>query len=127
MSMVPATHASGLTDSTMRQGQSMAVPRDLLQMSRKWELDADRLAASKMSAAGYDPEALERYIDREQASNDKGPGSVLSPLPRPAERLEAIHAVISKLPPQTYPPHEGLDKVQQEVRRLNASAPPARR
>jgi hypothetical protein len=43
-----------------------------------------------MSAAGYDPEALARCIDREPASSDKGPGSVFSPLPRLAGRLEAI-------------------------------------
>jgi predicted Zn-dependent protease len=126
ISMEASAHASGSTDSAVRQGRSMAVPLELLQMRRKSELDADRLAASKMPAAGYDPEALARYIDREQASDDSQTGSVLSPLPRPAERLEAIHAVIGKLPPQAYPPHEGLDKVQEEVRRLTASAPPAK-
>jgi predicted Zn-dependent protease len=125
ISMAAAGHTSGWTDSTVRQGQSMAGPLGLLQTRREWELDADRLAASKMAAAGYDPEALARYIDREQAPYDRETGAVLSPLPRRAERLEAIHAVIGKLPPQAYPPHEGLDKVQEEVRRLTASAPPA--
>jgi len=116
VSMEAAAHASG--------GKSMAVPLDFLQMRRQAELDADRLAVTKMPAAGYDPEALARYLDREQASYDRQTGSVFSPLPPRAQRLEAIRAVIAKLPAQTYPPHEGLDKVQEEVRRLTASAPP---
>jgi predicted Zn-dependent protease len=126
ISTMPAVQMSGWTDYGIRQGQPMALPLGFLQMRREWELDADRLAASKMPAAGYDPEALSRYIDREQASYDKRPGSVFPPLPRRAERLEAIRAVLAKLPPQAYPPHEGLDKVQEEVRRLTASAPPTK-
>jgi len=98
----------------------------LLQLWRKCELDADRLAASKMPAAGYDPEALARYIDREQASYDEHSQNVFSPLPRRAQRLEAIHVVIGDLPAQVYPPHEGIEKIQEEVRRLTASVLPAK-
>jgi predicted Zn-dependent protease len=99
----------------------MTVLLGLLQMWRKMELEADRLAAKAMSAPGYNPKALARYIDREQASYDDYSPRRLSSLPRRTERLEAINAVIGELPAQTYPPHEGLDKVQEEVRRLTAT------
>jgi len=124
ISMVPLVFAGGWTDYAARQGQSMAIPMALLQMWRTCELAADRLAASKMAAAGYDPEALARYIDRQQASYDEHSPKAFSPLPPRAERLKAIHAAIGKLPAHSYPPHEGLDKVQDEVRRLSASVPP---
>jgi len=123
-SMVPLVFAGGWTDYATRQGQPMAVPMALLQMWRGYELAADRLAVTKMAAAGYDPEALARYIDREQASYDEHSQKAFSPLPRRAERLAAIHAVIGKLPPQAYPPHAGLDRIQEEVRRLAVSVPP---
>jgi predicted Zn-dependent protease len=104
----------------------MTIPLGLLQMRRKMELDADRRAARKMSAAGYNPKALTRYIDREQASYDDYSPRKFSSLPRRKERLEAINAVIGELPAQIYPPHEGLGKVQEEVRRLIATTSPAK-
>jgi hypothetical protein len=79
-----------------------------------------------MPAAGYDPGALARYIDREQAWYDEHSRKMFSPLPRRTQRLEAIRAVIGELPAQVYPPHQGLDKVQEEVRRLTASVSPAK-
>ncbi len=125
-STVPIIYMGGWTGDATRQGQSLAVPLGLLQMWRKCELDADRLAASKMPAAGYDPAALARYVDREQASYDEHSQNVFSPLPQRKQRLEAIHAVIGAFPAQVYPPHEGLDKIQEEVRRLTASVLPAK-
>jgi predicted Zn-dependent protease len=123
---VPVIYMGGWTDYAIRQGQSVAVPLGLLQIWRKCELDADRLAASKMPAAGYDPGALARYVDREQASYDEHSQNVFSPLPHRKQRVEAIHAVIGELPAQVYPPHEGLDKIQEEVRRLTARVLPAK-
>ena len=118
---------SDWTDYNQRQSRGMAIPMGFLRTWRERELDADRLAASKMPAAGYDPEALARYIDREQASQAGKVKPVFSPMPSPAERLKAIHAVIGKLPAQSYPPHQGLDKVQEEareeVRRLSVVVP----
>ena len=125
-SAVPVIYMGGWTGYAIRQGQSVAVPLGLQQMWRKLELDADRLAASKMPAAGYDPDALARYIDREQASYDKYSQRTFSSLPRRTQRLQAIRAVIGGLPAQVYPPHEGLQRVQEEVLRLTASESPAR-
>ena len=124
---LPVIYMGGWTGYAIHQAQSLAIPIGLLQMWRKFELDADRLAASKMAAAGYDPEALARYIDREQASYDERSQEIFSSLPRRTQRLQAIHAVIAELPAQAYAPHEGLDKVQEEVRRLTASVSPAKR
>jgi beta-barrel assembly-enhancing protease len=123
---VPVMYFGGWTGYAIRQGQSMAIPLGLLQMWRKFELDADRLAASKMPAAGYDPEALARYIDREQVSYDEYSQKSFSPLPRRTQRLEAIHAVIGELPQQVYPSHKGLEKIQEEVRRLITSVSPVK-
>ncbi len=97
-----------------------SAPFGLLQMWRKCELDADRLAARKLYATGYDPAALARYIEREQAAYDDYSPRVFSSLPRRAQRLAAIKAVTDQLPARTYPPHEGLDSVQEEVRRLGS-------
>ncbi len=97
ISTVPAVYMGGGTGDIV-----------LLRTWRKCELDADRLSASKMSAAGYDPAALARYIDRLQASYDEYSPKIFSPLPRRTQRLEAIRAVIGELPAQVYPPHQGL-------------------
>jgi predicted Zn-dependent protease len=120
---VPVFYLNGWTGYAMRQGESMAIPLGLLQMWRRLELDADRLAASKMSAAGYDPGALARYVDREQVSYDEYSQKIFSSLPRRTQRLAAIYAAIGELPAQVYPSHKGLEKIQDEVRRLNASVP----
>ena len=120
---LPVFYLDGWTGYAVRQGESMAIPLGLLQMWRRLELDADRLAASKMSAAGYDPRGLARYIDREQVSYDEYSQKIFSPLPRRKQRLGAIYAVIGELPAQVYPSHKGLEKIQEEVRRLTASMP----
>src|SRR5215472_7991855 len=96
-STMPVIYMGGWTGYAIRQGQSMALPLGLLQMRRKWELDSDRLAASKMPAVGYDPEALARYIDREQAAYDEYSQRTFSSLPRRTQRLEAIRAIVGGL------------------------------
>jgi predicted Zn-dependent protease len=126
LASIPLIYMGGGMGYAIRQGQSMAVPLGLLQMWRKCELDADRLAASKMSIAGYDPEALARYIDREQASYDGNSQKISSPLPPRTQRLEVIHSVIRELPVQVYAPHQELDTIQEEVRQLTAGMSPAK-
>ena len=126
VSAVPLIYMAGWAGYGIGQAQSSTIPLAFLQMWRKFELDADRLAASKMPAAGYHPAALARYIDREQAPDDEHSQRIFSPLPRRTQRLEAIRAVIGELPAQVYSPHKGLDKIQEEVRRLTASVAPAK-
>lgn len=118
---VPLIYMGAWTGYAMPEGQS-PVPLGMLQMWRKYELDADRLAARKMATAGYDPAALARYIERVQAP-DKMQPKMWSALPQRSQRVEAIRAVLGELPAQVYGPHEGLEKVQEEVRRLTASTP----
>jgi predicted Zn-dependent protease len=129
ISTVAFPDPGGWTDYNQRQSPGMTIPLGFLQTWRERELDADRLAAGKMPAAGYDPEALARYIDREQAAQAGKARKVSSGMPSPAERLKAIHAVIGMLPAQSYPPHQGLDKAQEEVReemrRLSVVVPPS--
>ena len=118
----PMMTMAGSTGSAIAQGQAIAIPAGFAQISRRFELDADRAAARAMSAAGYDPEALARYIDREQAAYDEHSQAMFSPMPTRAKRLEAIRATIAEIPARSYPPHEGLSKIQEEVRRA-ASLP----
>jgi hypothetical protein len=49
----------------------------------------------------------------------------MSALPQRSKRVRAIRDVIGQLPAQVYRPHEGFEKVQEEVRRLTVTAPPA--
>jgi predicted Zn-dependent protease len=106
----------------MRQGIALQQPLALLQLKRRMELDADRLASAKMAEAGYDPAALARYIEREQPSSDEASHSAFAPLPRRAQRVEAIREVIAGLPAREYGPHEGLAIIQEAVRRSVGSA-----
>jgi predicted Zn-dependent protease len=118
MASVPLIYMGGWT------GQSLAIPLGMLHIWRRYELDADRLAARKMAAAGYDPAALARYIERVQAP-DAVQLKMWSSLPPRSQRVEAIRAVTRDLPAQVYGPHESLEKVQDEVRRMTAGTPKA--
>jgi len=84
-----------------------AVPRGFLERRRRFELQADGLAARSMSAAGWDPAALARYIERLR------PGD---------ERVEGIVQTIGELPVRAYGRHEGFEKIQAQVRQLLGSA-----
>jgi hypothetical protein len=81
-----------------------------------------------MAAAGWDPAALARYIERVQAPDD-GQAKAWSSLPLRSQRIEAIQQVMGEIPARTYSPHEGLEKVQNEIRQLTGStkAPPSLR
>lgn len=98
---VPLIYVDGRIEYSRREAQYLAIPLGMLQMRRKCELAADRLAAIQMAAAGYDPSALARYIERVQAPAEMQP-RVLSSLPQRSQRLETIRAVINDLPAQVY-------------------------
>jgi predicted Zn-dependent protease len=119
---VPLIFMGGWTGYAMQQNQRMAIPMGMLQMLRKSELDADRLAAQKMSAAGYDPAGLARYIERIQPPEDSQP-KTWSALPQRSDRVNAIREAIAELTPQAYTPHQGLEAVQDELRRALATIP----
>jgi predicted Zn-dependent protease len=119
----PRVYMGGRTGYATPQGQAPVIPVGMLPTWRSHELDADRLAARAMAAAGYDPAALARYIERVQRPDEIEPG--MSALPQRSDRVRAIRDVIGRLPAQAYRPHEGFEKVQEEVRRLTATAPHA--
>lgn len=104
----------------MPSGGGIAIPLGMLAFQRRVELESDTLAARLMSSAGYDPAALARYIDREQALHDAQPNR-WSPLPTRTQRLGAIQAMIDRLPPRVYEPHSRLEAIQIEVHHLTPS------
>jgi predicted Zn-dependent protease len=116
MATVPVIYMGGWTGYAMRQGESLAIPLGMLQSWRAFELNADRLAARKMAAAGWDPVALARYIERVQVA-DEARSRIWTALPERSRRVAAIREVIDGLPAQSYGLHEGLEKAQEEVRR----------
>jgi predicted Zn-dependent protease len=118
---IPLVYMGGWTGYAIREGAELAIPLALQQQWRTMELVADQLGARKMSEAGYDPAALARFIDREQARFDEWRNKATSQLPNRTQRVQAIQAVIADLPAQTYPLHDGLAQIQDEVRRLTAS------
>jgi len=117
---MPLISMTGWTGTAMREGESWVMPLALLQMWRRYELDADLLAVRTMAAAGYDPAALARYVERVEPPDGKQ-AKLGSALPQRSRRLESIRAAIGDLPAQVYGPHEGLEKMKEELRR---TAPP---
>jgi len=115
----PLLFMGGWTGYAMRQGAGLAIPMGFLDMYRKQELAADRRAVDVMAAAGYDPAAFARYVQRELAQFEgAGTKPAFSPLPPVEQRLEAIGLAIGNLPMQSYAAHPGLAQIQDEVRRL---------
>jgi predicted Zn-dependent protease len=101
------------------QPQYSAIPVAFRASQRKSELEADRLAVSILSAAGYDPQALARYIERVQPA-DPPLRNAMAPYPDKDQRLAALQAAIGQLPPATYSAHPGLDAIHQDVTNLIA-------
>jgi predicted Zn-dependent protease len=106
-------------------GAGIAVPQGFMASQRRAELEADRLAVEAMADAGFDPNALLRYIRRVQPDDATLPrvryGAPLV-LPR-AKRIEALEQAIGKLPERTYTPGVNLNPIQAEVRRVVPAAP----
>jgi predicted Zn-dependent protease len=113
----PLIFMGGWTGYGLRQGAELAIPLGMQRAWRAFELNADRVAARTMAAAGWDPEGLARYIERVQAADDAGAQKKWSALPDKAERLAALRMVIDGLPARTYPGHDGFQQMQEEVRR----------
>lgn len=116
---IPLIVMGGWNGYAIRQGTAPSVPLGFLSVQRKNELNSDQVAASTLAAAGYDPQALARYIERVQAA-DAPLRNAMAPYPDKDTRLAALRAAIEQLPPATYSPHPGLDAIQQEVAKLTA-------
>ncbi len=113
VAMQPIVFMGGAAGYAMKQGAALALPMSFLQMRRRMELDADRLAAAKMAALGYDPAALAQYVEREQASYDANMSERFSGFPQRAQRVAAIQSVIAELPAREYGPHPEFVKIQE--------------
>jgi len=118
-SAIPLINMGGSSGYAIRQGASLAVPIGFLAFQRKHELESDQLAVRFLSSAGYDPQALARYIERVQPA-DPAMRNPMAPYPAKDQRLAALQAAIQQLPPATYSAHPGLDAIQQEVTKLTA-------
>lgn len=130
--MITAAQATGdgWTGSSVRQSAGLQVPLGMLSFARKLELDADALGAKAMAGAGLNPEALVRYLDREQRDLSGAVAPAFAQWPDRGTRLAALRALIATLPASTYAePGREFTAFQQEVRRLAASppAPPLKR
>ena len=91
------------------------VPMGFLKFARAFELEADKLAVGITAAAGYDPAALIRYVNRMQV--DRGDPNT-SALPPVAERIAALTEAVRALPQRTYPARGGFAAAREEVQRL---------
>jgi beta-barrel assembly-enhancing protease len=118
MTRGPLIFMGGWAGYAIRQ-QDTAVPVAFRASQRTSELESDRLAVSLLSAAGYDPQALARYIDRVQPADPPLPNAT-APYPDKRQRLAALQAAIRQLPPATWSAHPGLDAIQQELTHLAA-------
>jgi predicted Zn-dependent protease len=89
------------------------VPAAMLMFQREFETEADVAAVKLAAAAGFDPEALARYIDRTQV--DQG-DKAFSSLPLRSARVEKIERAIAVLPPRSYSSSDEFLSIQQQLR-----------
>ena len=112
---MPLVAMGGWSGYAIRQGNSL--PTAFLAFQRKNEFESDQLAVRILSSAGYDPQALARYIERVQPA-DPQLRNAMAPYPDKDQRLAAIQSAIQQLPPATYPAHPALDAIHQDVTQL---------
>jgi predicted Zn-dependent protease len=96
-----------------------AIPRAFLNSQRSAELEADVLAVQTMARAGFDPNALVRFINRVQ----KGATpqfNANSPMPDREQRVAAMRTTIDTLPPNEVTTERTPDftSAREQVRRL---------
>ncbi len=96
-------------------GPTALFPVALLEKARAFESEADLIAARKMDAAGYDPAALARYIERTQRDLPDEPRK-FSALPPRATRIVAIQELVGTLPSRTYATSGEFERAKEEVR-----------
>lgn len=85
-------------------------------LQRRFEVEADALAIKITASAGYDPEALVRYIARVQSGDIARPSS---PMPTRESRLAGMEKAIQQLPRKIYSSTDEFSSLQDEVRQVN--------
>jgi predicted Zn-dependent protease len=110
----------------------LAVPAAFLASQRSAELEADVSAVQTLARAGFDPNALVRYVERVQVQPTGPMSKVYSPIPDRDERITALLAAIQKLPKVDYAvaPTDEFATARHEARRLmeepvRSKAPPS--
>jgi predicted Zn-dependent protease len=89
------------------------VPMSMLMFQREFEREADTLAVQIAAIAGFDPQALVRYIDRTQVD---GRSKVFSSMPLRAERVQKMERSIATLPERTYAASDEFLEIQKQLR-----------
>ena len=121
---LPLVFMGGWT-GTRPAGNQGAVPLSFMKIQRGYELEADVLAIKSMAAAGYDPEALLRYIDRTQTES-MTTSKVFTVLPQRDARILGLKETIQGLSPETYTLTNEISAVQAEVPRVPPDREPRR-
>lgn len=116
--------ANRMNADSLRRSSDMQMPLMMLAMARKSHLAADALGAKASAQAGLNPEALVRYLDREQHDQPGAMAASFSDLPDRDTRLAALRTVVAGLPASNYAaPGLAFAAFQAEVRRLAANPP----
>ena len=122
---IPVVYVGSAAGSAIPRDNTLVLPMKLRAKSRAYELEADRLAVGIMSAAGYDPAAFVRYVEREQPSDEATPEAFVSSsaADRALERapLRDQESAASRLrtasrfrgdPSGSTPPHRAMTQVR---------------
>jgi len=119
-SAIPLVFMGGWAGYGVRQANTAVVPQAMLTFQRAQETQADTLAITITSKAGFDPLALVRYIGREQAAAPGAVGTVFAVLPPTEMRVSAMQSAIQALPQQAYTSLDSdeFGRIQTEVRRV---------
>jgi predicted Zn-dependent protease len=67
--------------------------------SREAETEADRYGIELAARAGFDPRAAVRLWEKMSAASGNGPPKFLSTHPSPADRLQALNALVPEMMP----------------------------
>jgi predicted Zn-dependent protease len=82
---------------TAQLGAQVLAGGYMLKFSRDDERDADRVGVQIMRRAGWDPRGMAEFLDTLRREQGRNPGTVetfLSSHPAPAERVQAVRALI---------------------------------
>jgi predicted Zn-dependent protease len=125
---IPLVFMGGWGGYGARQASGSLIPVGMLQFQRTLETEADAQAIQIVSAAGFDPAALVRYIVRVQTASPGTTGAVFAVLPPAGQRASLMETAIQALPQRTYPvwDPDALGRIQAEVRRVAPVAEKAR-
>jgi predicted Zn-dependent protease len=116
--------ANRMNADSLRRSSDMQMPLMVIAMARNSHLAADALGAKAIAQAGLNPEALVRYLDREQRDQTGTMAASFADLPDRDARLSALRTLIAGLPAANYAsPGREYAAFQAEVRRLAANPP----